>query len=347
MGAASDRVGRLGVHGVALLVVGALGWKFREQHESDWGIDAIIEIAEDDRPIGRLIALQIKSGESRLSQMNRNGRWTMYGEKHHLSRWLEYQIPVLVVLYDPASQAAYWQHVNEHTAEWTPAGFKIDVPVAQRLDRSSRAALRAVAEQWVPRRATSRSRAVQAIGACLADGVPVPATEQLWELLLGEQQESAALKSSVLTYRWPLAGSAPAAALAAQGHDRVVPLSARDLRGLWGVPTDTTVYVCENLPVINAAAARLGDRCRPLVCLGGFPSRAVEYLLLGLGFSGARLKLHVDHDAAGGLITDSLFSRSVKYELWCPRGMQHSTGVEEECLDQILAELATPEPLKS
>jgi len=69
MGAESDRVGRLGVHGVALLVVGALGWKFREQRESDWGIDAIIEIAEDDRPIGRLIALQIKSGESRLSQM--------------------------------------------------------------------------------------------------------------------------------------------------------------------------------------------------------------------------------------------------------------------------------------
>lgn len=67
MGAESDRVGRLGGHGVALLVVGALGWKFREQHESDWGIDAIIEIAEDDRPIGRLIALQIKSGIAAIS----------------------------------------------------------------------------------------------------------------------------------------------------------------------------------------------------------------------------------------------------------------------------------------
>ena len=100
--------------------------------------------------------------------------------------------------------------------------------------------------------------------------------------------------------------------------------------------------------MINAAAARLGDRCRPLICLGGFPSPAVEYLLLGLGFSGARLKLHADHDASGRLITDSLFNRSVKYELWCPRGMQHRAGVEEECLDQILAELATiPEPFRS
>ncbi|MBB5155960.1 hypothetical protein [Saccharopolyspora phatthalungensis] len=44
MGPSSDRVGRVGVHGVALLVVGELGWKFREQNESDWGIDAIIEV---------------------------------------------------------------------------------------------------------------------------------------------------------------------------------------------------------------------------------------------------------------------------------------------------------------
>ena len=120
MGAAADRVGRLGVHGVAALVVGDLQWKFREQHESDWGIDAIMEIAEDDKPTGPLIALQIKSGDSRLSQLNRTGRWTMRGEKHHLSRWLEHQLPVLVVLYDHETRIAYWQHVNESTAEWTP-----------------------------------------------------------------------------------------------------------------------------------------------------------------------------------------------------------------------------------
>jgi hypothetical protein len=56
MGAASDRVGRVGIHGVGLLVVGDLRWKFHEQHHSDWGIDAIMEIAEDDRPTGRLLA---------------------------------------------------------------------------------------------------------------------------------------------------------------------------------------------------------------------------------------------------------------------------------------------------
>lgn len=52
MGPDSDRIGRVGVHGVALLTVGDLRWKFREQYESDWGIDAIIEIADDDQPVG-------------------------------------------------------------------------------------------------------------------------------------------------------------------------------------------------------------------------------------------------------------------------------------------------------
>ncbi|MET8757530.1 DUF4365 domain-containing protein [Lentzea sp. NPDC004782] len=62
MGPASDRVGRSGVHGVASIVLDGLGWKFREHHESDWGVDAIIEIADNDQPTGRLIALQIKAG---------------------------------------------------------------------------------------------------------------------------------------------------------------------------------------------------------------------------------------------------------------------------------------------
>jgi hypothetical protein len=113
--------------------------------------------------VGRLIALQIKSGGARLSQLRRDGRWTMYGEKRHLSRWLEYPIPVLIVLYDPARRTAYWQHVNDRTTEWTPGGFKVDVPEAQRLDVPSRETLRAVAEQWVPHRGTARSRALQAI----------------------------------------------------------------------------------------------------------------------------------------------------------------------------------------
>ena len=73
--------------------------------------------------------------------------------------------------------------------------------------------------------------------------------------------------------------------------------------------------------VIDAAAAQIGYSCPPLVALGGFPSRAAEYLLIGLGACGARLRVHVDHDETGRRIADSLIARSVRYERWRPNGV--------------------------
>ena len=57
--ATSDNTGRAGVHGVGLLVHQELQWKFREQHESDTGIDAIIEVASAGKATGKLIAVQL------------------------------------------------------------------------------------------------------------------------------------------------------------------------------------------------------------------------------------------------------------------------------------------------
>jgi Protein of unknown function C-terminus (DUF2399) len=113
-----------------------------------------------------------------------------------------------------------------------------------------------------------------------------------------------------------------------------------DLRGLWSVPPGTTVFVCENPMVIDTAAAQIGYSCPPLVALGGFPSRAAEYLLIGLGACGARLRVHVDHDETGRRIADSLIARSVRYERWRPYGVDCDSVLEEECLPRILDELA-------
>ena len=85
MGTDSDQIARIGVHGVATLVLRNLGWIFREQHESDNGIDAIVESAVDGRPTGRLIALQIKSGSSYFAVDSPVGGWVLRGEKRHLT----------------------------------------------------------------------------------------------------------------------------------------------------------------------------------------------------------------------------------------------------------------------
>ena len=74
---------RVGVHGVATLIHKELGWILREQHESDHGIDALVETVVAGQPTGRLIALQIKSvpscfkmtpGTSASSTQHREGQ---------------------------------------------------------------------------------------------------------------------------------------------------------------------------------------------------------------------------------------------------------------------------------
>lgn len=53
---------RVGVNAVERIVVGDLGWIFREQPILDFGIDAQVELVEDGDPTGKLIGLQIKTG---------------------------------------------------------------------------------------------------------------------------------------------------------------------------------------------------------------------------------------------------------------------------------------------
>lgn len=67
----TEDIGRQGIHKCGL-VFSELGFIFREQTIGDYGIDAIIEAREGDYLSGKLIAVQIKSGESYFSEINDN-----------------------------------------------------------------------------------------------------------------------------------------------------------------------------------------------------------------------------------------------------------------------------------
>ncbi|MFC7591246.1 DUF4365 domain-containing protein [Nonomuraea antimicrobica] len=333
---------RIGVHGVAMLVVEALGWKFREQHESDQGIDAIIEIASQGRGTGRLVALQIKSGPSCFRERNSSNAWIFRGPKRHLTLWLEYQLPVLVILFNPGTRQAYWAHVNQKSAQFTPAGYRIDVPTTQLLGNSSRDQIERIVEQWTPLRGDSWSRVQNAIALCRAEGIPVHPSATLWDRFTRAKNEAAPrLASSVLTCNLALAGDAPAVMLSALSRGRPLSLALNELRGAWSVPPDTSVFVCENPLIVEAAIAAHGTQSHPLVCLGGFPSISVEYLLLGLGFCGAQIKVHTDNDFTGSQILRTLFARTIEYEEWCQRRINDRAPLyEEDCLKHILEDLA-------
>lgn len=132
---------RKGVAAVQRILTDELEWIFREQPTDDFGIDAQFELVEKNAATGRLIAAQIKSGASYFRKVREDGWWHAL-DKDDLEYWLEHALPVVVVLYDPPENTAYWQAVNEHTVvTGKRGGKKLLIPKAQELGRNSRSAL--------------------------------------------------------------------------------------------------------------------------------------------------------------------------------------------------------------
>jgi hypothetical protein len=133
-----DFLGRKGVRMVETAVAYQLGWIFREQPINDLGIDGQVEILDSrQRGTGRLIAVQIKCGESFFSEQSERG--VVYrGAAKHLSYWLDHSLPVVVVLCSPSTGKCIWQEVGSANAEPLEKGWKIEIPNGNELSASAK-----------------------------------------------------------------------------------------------------------------------------------------------------------------------------------------------------------------
>ena len=142
--AEAPRTDRLGVAKVEHFF-SSQGWLFREQSLHDYGIDAQVEIVEDDKPTGDLIAMQIKSGISYFSESNRNG--IVYRtDEEHIDYWFRHSLPVIIVLYNPDRDVCLWEAVTEETIKTTGKGWKIEIPKTKKLDEGSLTELRGLTQ---------------------------------------------------------------------------------------------------------------------------------------------------------------------------------------------------------
>lgn len=140
-----SQIERVGVTKVQLLFQ-EFGFIFREQTKDDYGIDAEVELTENGLACGKLIALQIKSGEGYLKEKT-DSHIVFRGEGKHLSYWLLHSLPVMLVIYDPASDVAYWQIINRYTVELTGKAWKTRIPLQQKIDISSIARIKEFANK--------------------------------------------------------------------------------------------------------------------------------------------------------------------------------------------------------
>lgn len=150
-----------------------LQWLFREQMPSDLGIDAQIEVLRNGKSSGRLLALQIKSGDSYFREQR--GEGIVYrDDQRHLEYWLNHSLPVVLVICRPETGEAYWQNINSATAVRTSFGCKILVPFENRFDSSAAEAFAqlASAHNWEARGEIEIpwSELLQALGTAAQSG---------------------------------------------------------------------------------------------------------------------------------------------------------------------------------
>jgi hypothetical protein len=127
---------RTGVHLIGARVEYELNWLFRELPINDFGVDAHIEQCIDGRPTGKLIGLQIKSGDSYFREGDGDSV-VLRDSLRHLDYWLNYSTPVVVVLVHLERQEYIWELVSEATATRLETGCRLRIPRQQRFDASA------------------------------------------------------------------------------------------------------------------------------------------------------------------------------------------------------------------
>ena len=128
----TGNVSRTGTYRIAAIFE-KIGFVFREQPIEDYGIDAIIEERGADCLTGKLIGVQIKCGNSFFQETD--GDKIIYrGESKHLDYWLNYALPVIIVLYNPDEDFCVYESISSDKVIRTRKNWKIKVDTNNRLD---------------------------------------------------------------------------------------------------------------------------------------------------------------------------------------------------------------------
>ena len=128
------------------------------------------------------------------------------------------------------------------------------------------------------------------------------------------------LSAPVLTFNLALNGDTLVSRLVALASAETQPVHLTT-RMLWAaewtrITCPLAIFVCENPTIVSLAAAQLGLRCPPLVCVDGEPKPAARLLMRRLRAGGSRLFYHGDFDWPGVAIAERIFDE-FGAQPWC------------------------------
>jgi hypothetical protein len=117
-------------------IVNGMRCIWRETPNADVGIDGQIEYVDSaGNATGRLVAVQVKSGKSYIPEDG--DLIQIYPEEKHRQYWENFPLPVLLVVYDPETDTAYWQDARRILRSERKTAH-IEVPRDQVLELAQR-----------------------------------------------------------------------------------------------------------------------------------------------------------------------------------------------------------------
>ncbi len=94
-------------------VINTEGSIFHPIHqENDVGVDGFIEFVSKEKASGRLVAVQIKSGDSYLNDNEKE--FVISVDQRHLEYWESYTLPVILVCYSPRLKVSAWISIRDY-----------------------------------------------------------------------------------------------------------------------------------------------------------------------------------------------------------------------------------------
>ena len=129
-----NQKGSSGQSYIQLFIENQLGWVYHPINQNnDFGIDGYIEVIENDCATGKLIAVQIKHGDSYFKNKNISS-YTYLGEDKHLNYYLNNRCPVILIILDDSFERRYWQLFDISLTSPEKNGWSIEIPEKNNLN---------------------------------------------------------------------------------------------------------------------------------------------------------------------------------------------------------------------
>lgn len=100
-----------GVNHVRTVVEDAGSLFIKIEQENDLGINALIELIQDGRPLNQQIAVQVKSGQS---YYNTDAGECLFPIGDHREYWSKHRLPVYGIVYVPSIKTAHWVDIKHY-----------------------------------------------------------------------------------------------------------------------------------------------------------------------------------------------------------------------------------------